>query len=312
LRDLALRFEQRLVENWLVWLGAVTLALGGSFLVKLSIDYGLLIPPVRVALAVLLGIGLCVGAEWLSRREHPEETGAFGASYVPQALAAAGAATIFASLYAAYQLYGLISSGVAFPLLAVTAAATVAISLRHGPLVAALGLIGAYVVPALIASDAPHALPLFAYLIFVTAGVVAVLRHRAWWWLAGPTLAGAFAWVMIWLGFQPEHPETPVVSIYILGQLALFAALRRGVPRIGFLAGISEAPIVPPMVRLAFALFALSAFVLVHVDGFSNASLAASFAAAVFSGLPIATASWTTSSRQQRFCFGNPGTGTCR
>jgi hypothetical protein len=147
---------------------------------------------------------------------------------------------------------------ISLPLLAVTAAATVAISLRHGPLVAALGLTGAYAVPALIASDTPHALPLFAYLTFVTAGVLAVLRHRAWWWLAGPTLAGAFAWVMIWLGFQPEHPETPVVGIYILGQLALFAALRRGVPRIGFLAGISEAPVVPAMVRLAFALFALA------------------------------------------------------
>jgi uncharacterized membrane protein len=282
LRDLAVRFEQRLVENWLVWLGAVTLALGGSFLVKLSIDYGLLIPPVRVALAVLLGIGLCVGAEWLSRREYPEKTGAFGASYVPQALAAAGAATIFASLYAAYQLYGFISGGLAFPLLAATAAATVAISLRHGPLVAALGLTGAYIVPALITSDAPHALPLFAYLICVTAAVLAVLRHRAWWWLAGPTLAGAFAWVMVWLGLQPEHPESLVVGIYILGQLALFAALRRGVPRIGFLAGISEVPMVRVMVRLAFALFTLSAFVLVHVDGFSNASLSASFAAAVF------------------------------
>jgi len=281
LRELAVRLEQRLVENWLVWLGAVTLALGGSFLVKLSIDYGLLIPSVRVTLAVLLGIGLCVGAEWLSRREHPDEMGAFGASYVPQALAAAGAATIFASLYAAYQLYGLISSGLAFPLLAATAASTVAISLRHGPLVAALGLIGAYVVPGLITSDAPHALPLFAYLIFVTAGVLAVLRHRAWWWLAGPTLAGAFAWVLVWLGLQSEYPETPVVGMYILGQVALFAALRRGVPRIGFLAGISEAPMVPPIVRLAFALFALSAFVLVRVDSFRNASLAASFAAAV-------------------------------
>jgi hypothetical protein len=42
-------WEEILVENWLVWLGGVALALGGAFLVKLSIDYGLLIPGVRVA-----------------------------------------------------------------------------------------------------------------------------------------------------------------------------------------------------------------------------------------------------------------------
>jgi uncharacterized membrane protein len=278
--DAGRRFEQRLAENWLVWLGGVTLALGGAFLVKLSIDYGLLTPSVRVVLAVLLGIGLCAGADAVKRREAADEAEASTPSYVPQALAAAGAATVFAALYAAYQLYGLISGGLAFPLLAATAMATVALSLRHGVLVAALGLVGAYVVPALVASDAPHALPLFAYLAFVTAGMLAVLRHRAWWWLAWPALAGAFAWVLVWLGLAAAHPKSPVVGFYILVQLGLFAAFRRGVPRVGFLTGISDAAMVAPLVRLAFGLFAFAAFVLVHVAEFDNASLGASFAAA--------------------------------
>src|SRR5207302_9424570 len=89
------------------------------------------------------------------------------ASYVPQALAAAGAATVFASLYAAHALYGLLPSALAFPLLAATAGATVAQSLRQGPLVAALGLIGAYVVPMLVESQAPNAAFLFTYLAVV-------------------------------------------------------------------------------------------------------------------------------------------------
>src|ERR1700730_18625383 len=42
-------WEEILVENWLVRLGGVALALGGAFLVKLSIDYGLLTPAVRGA-----------------------------------------------------------------------------------------------------------------------------------------------------------------------------------------------------------------------------------------------------------------------
>src|SRR5207237_7166368 len=134
------------------------------------------------------------GSEWLLRREPPEVAEPGFASYVPQALAAAGAATVFASLYAAHALYGLLPSALAFPLLAATAVATVAQSLRQGPLVAALGLIGAFIVPLLVHSDTPHAVPLFAYLAVVTAASLALLRHRAWWWLGWLSLAGAMLW----------------------------------------------------------------------------------------------------------------------
>jgi uncharacterized membrane protein len=279
-RQTARSLEQRLAERWLVWLGGVTLALGGAFLVKLSIDHGLLTPPVRVILAVLLGIGLCAAAEWVMRREAADEPEASGPAYVPQALAAAGSATIFAALYAAYQLYGLIPGALAFPLLAATSIATVALSLRHGVFVAALGLVGAYAVPALVASDAPHALPLFAYLAFVTAGLLTTMRHRGWWGLAWPALAAAYGWVLVWLTVDYAHPETAVVGAYILVQLGLFAAFRRGVPRVGFLTGISASPQVGPLVRVAYGLFATAAFALVHVAGFDNASLATIFTAA--------------------------------
>src|SRR5436189_37661 len=63
-------WEQVLVENWLVWLGGATIALGGAFFVKLSIDYGLLTPLVRVVLGVLLGIALSVAAEWVKRHDE--------------------------------------------------------------------------------------------------------------------------------------------------------------------------------------------------------------------------------------------------
>ncbi|HWB52028.1 MAG TPA: DUF2339 domain-containing protein [Stellaceae bacterium] len=273
-------FEQRLAENWLVWLGGVTLALGGAFLVKLSIDYGLLTPPVRVLLAVLLGVGLCAASAWVSRREAMEDAAAGGPSYVPQALAAAGSAIVFAAIYAGYQLYDLIGGTTAFLLLAATAGSAVALALRQGIYVAALGLAGAFAVPALVASETPQAVPLFLYLAFVTGGMLAVLRHRAWWWLGPPTLFGAFAWVLIWLDAQPRQPASAVVGGYILLQLGLFAAFRRGVPRVGFLAGAIDAPPIRVLIRTAFGLFAFAAFVLAHVADFDPPSLAAAYAAA--------------------------------
>ncbi len=268
------RWEQTLAENWLVWLGGATLALGGAFLVKLSIDYGLLTPVVRVIAAILLGIGLAVGGDFLARREG-------GSSYVSQALAAAGVATVFAALYAAYQLYGLLPAVLAFPLLAATAGATLAMSLRHGPYVAALGLAGAYAVPLLVTSDNPYATPLFAYLIVVTAAALAVLRHRAWWWLAWPSLAGAVAWPLLWLA-DAHHPETAIVAAYLLAQYGLFAAFRLGIDRVGVLSGVADSLQVRVLIRVAFWSLALPLLVLVQVDSFGATGLVTVFAAAVF------------------------------
>ena len=45
-------WEQSITSRWMLWLGAVTLALGGAFLVKVTIDAGLLTPAVRTSLGI--------------------------------------------------------------------------------------------------------------------------------------------------------------------------------------------------------------------------------------------------------------------
>src|SRR4029077_440037 len=198
----------------------------------------------------------------------------------PQAPAAAGAATVFASLYAAYQLYDLISATLAFPLLAGTAVATVIMSLRHGPFVAALGLVGAYFVPLLVQSDTPQALPLFGYLLLVTAASLALLRHRAWWWLAWLALAGTVFWSLLWLG-TADQPQPPLVGGFLVLLLALFGVFRRGTEQVSFLAGVSDAAMVRVVTRSAFWVVGAVIVVLVHVDAFGPAGLTTPFVAAL-------------------------------
>jgi uncharacterized membrane protein len=276
-------WEEILVENWLVWLGGVALALGGAFLVKLSIDYGLLTPAVRVALGVLLGLALWAGAEWIVWGEPAEGR----PSNVSQALAAAGAATIFASLYAAYQLYGLLAPALAFPLLALTAAATVLMSLQHGPFVAVLGLAGAFAVPAMVSSEQPSALALFAYLILVGAGSLALLRHRAWWWLAWIALTGSIGWALTWLAMFYDPADVWVVGGYLLAQVGLFGALRLGIPGVPFLEGVIDQLPVQAVVRTAFWAISIAVLVLVQVDSDGAAALGCAFLT-VFSMLALA------------------------
>jgi uncharacterized membrane protein len=266
-------WEEILVENWLVWLGGIALALGGAFLVKLSIDYGLLTPAVRVALGVVLGLALWAGAEWIVWGEPTEAR----PSNISQALAAAGAATIFASLYSAYQLYGLLPPALAFPLLALTAAATVLMSLQHGPFVAVLGLAGAFAVPAMVSSEQPSALALFTYLILVGAGSLALLRHRAWWWLAWIALVGSVGWSLTWLAMFYDPADVWAVGGYLLAQVGLFAALRRGIPGVPFLEGVIDEPPVRAVTRTAFWAISFAVLVLVQVDSDGIAALGCAF-----------------------------------
>src|SRR6185437_12771864 len=53
--------EENLTSRWFVWLGAIAVALAGTFLVKYSIDEGYLGPAARCVLGFLLGAVLAVG-----------------------------------------------------------------------------------------------------------------------------------------------------------------------------------------------------------------------------------------------------------
>jgi uncharacterized membrane protein len=191
--------EEALTSRWFVWVGALAIALSGTFLVKHAIDQGWLGPTERVTLGFLLGVSLIVGGEYLRRSPLQLAIAAVRPNYIPPSLTAAGVFIAFASIYAAYALYALLGPLAAFAGLAVIALAAVGLSLVQGMFVALLGLLGAFLAPALVSSAEPSAWTLFPYLIVVQAACVAVARYRGQWWFALATLAGAALWPLLWL-----------------------------------------------------------------------------------------------------------------
>lgn len=215
-----LSFEQQFGARLPVWVGGIALALAGFYLVKYSIEVGLLNEQVRVTLGVLFGAGLLQAASWL--RKRPEIA---NGPRIAQTLAGAGIADLYVSIFAASSLYHLVPIWLGFIGMAGVTFAAVALSLRHGAPIALLGLIGGFLTPALMQSHEPNAALLFMYLYFVVAGLFAVIRRQAWWWMAVPLVLAAFAWVGIWMLANTYHPlDTLWLGFFLLALSMTFVA----------------------------------------------------------------------------------------
>lgn len=224
--------EERLGTRWVVWLGGLTLALGGVFLVKYSIEAGLLGPGTRVLLGGLFALALLATGEIARRKENLSSIAALPMANIPAILTAAGTAVAFATVYASYALYGFLSPPVAFVLLGAVALGTLAAALLHGPALAGLGVVGAFVTPVLVSSNKPDYWALYIYIAIVTAAAFGLARIRLWRWLAVTTIVfGAF-----WMLFDIFRPYTlgpqafDIIASFALAALLVVAGFMFGPP----------------------------------------------------------------------------------
>ena len=214
-------FEERLGTRWAVWVGGVALALGGLFLVRYSIEQGLLGPGARIAAGAFFALALIAAGEWMRRRETASPLAAIPSAHIPGVLTAAGTSTAFATAYAAYALYGMVGPAGAFVLLGAIAVATMLASALHGPALAALGLLAALASPLLVSSAEPRLWPVVLYLAFVVFAAYGLARLRLWQWLALSAAIGALLWAWV-LAASGGTDMLPVMA-HLLLQTALAA-----------------------------------------------------------------------------------------
>lgn len=212
-------FEELFGSRLPIWAGGVTLAVAGFFLVKYSIDTGLLSPTVRVVLALLFGLFLVAGAE-VARRVRPLSHD----PRVAQALAGAGVAVAYIAVLIAANLYALIGPVTAFIGLAAVTAAAIGLALRFGTPSAVLGLVGGLSAPALAGGTEANVPVLALYLMLVVAAIAGVSRRQGWLWLAVAALVGGFGWGALLIA-------TSVIDVATAGAIGIMLlALAFGAP----------------------------------------------------------------------------------
>jgi uncharacterized membrane protein len=259
--------EEALGTRWAVWIGGLALALGGVFLVRYSIEAGLIGPGARVVAGFAFAAALLAAGERLRRSGAAETPAGRSGAYVPGVLTGAGIVAAFATTYAAYALYGFIGGTGAFLALGAVAGACLALSVLHGPAIAALGLAASYLTPFLVSSREPALAALSAYLVAVGVATLAVARIRGWRWLAVTGSVGAVLWSM----FMTVVAGAPAWDGLVV---AVFTAASFAIALVAFVTSVHpfDPPRAPgPSDRVAVAVLAAFALaVLVHVAGFGT------------------------------------------
>ncbi|MCA8868552.1 MAG: DUF2339 domain-containing protein [Rhodobacteraceae bacterium] len=190
-RQALARFGRWAQANWFYLVAAVSLGLAGVFFVQYGIENGYLTPPMRVLAALALGAVLILGGEYLRRKGGDRADDLF--AYLPSTFAAGGLISLFAGLLSARLMYGLIGAETAFAALALVAALAVLIGWFYGPLLAAIGILGAFAAPFLVAGDPGAAALLYYFFALVAVAALLVDSFKRWAWVSAFALVLGFA-----------------------------------------------------------------------------------------------------------------------
>ncbi|MGH0002796.1 DUF2339 domain-containing protein [Pseudovibrio ascidiaceicola] len=199
-------------KNWVVWLGALSLAFGGIFFVQYGIENGVLSPAMRISCALAFGVLLIAGSEFFRYRQKEAHVDPFGPLV---AAASGGLASLFGATVGAYSLYGLIGPTTTFIGLALVSWLAIGGGLLYGPVLATIGILGAYYSPLLVGGTEPSAL-IYLYFAMVLATSFAVERLQRWIWLSTLSVLSVFVWVFLLQIQMPDQQLTPLMLAAIL------------------------------------------------------------------------------------------------
>ena len=253
-----------LQQYWMVILGGICLVFAGVFLLRYTIEHGILGPRARFILALLFGVVLTVSGEWLRR------TGRLAAG-VHAALVASGILVIYSALLVGLHVYSLFSAETAFICMALVSVLSMMLALKHGPLMAGMGLLGAYLVPILVSTGSQNIEVALLYTLLVTAGSLWLQRYiyRPWLWWG--TWLGALGWFAISLDLPAQAQGLRAFYLAALGYgcVALpFSGLRLS----SIDAGQQPGRLVREQVTLVYGLLSIAMILILRIEHLNELS----------------------------------------
>jgi uncharacterized membrane protein len=213
--------------NWFAIIGAIALAIGVGFFLRLAFQNNWIGVTGRIVLGIATGLALLGLAEYF-RRRYPTWA---------QAVTGGGLAILYLAIYAAFGLYELIDPRPALLFLALVVLLSGLLALRYESLVIALVSIGgAFLTPILLGGELRSDPLLLAYILLVDVGILGIATFRNWRWFTLLGMAASYALFAAWVGQVPGRDlvlaEGGLTGIFLIfvGATSLFHVLWRRMP----------------------------------------------------------------------------------
>ena len=164
--------EEKVAGTWFNRLGILAIMLGSAFFLKWSIDNELIGELGRVAIGLMVGLGLIGGGEYFRQRNF---------AFYGQGFTGGGIGILYFSVFAAFVFYQLIPQAAAFGLMILITLAASLLAIRYDSRVIGLiGLVGGFATPFLLSSGDGNRIVLFTYIAILASGVLLVAYYKRW------------------------------------------------------------------------------------------------------------------------------------
>ncbi len=212
--------ESRIGSQWFNRIGILAVLIAAAWFLKLAIDNHWIGPLGRVLIGLVAGTGLIAWSERFRTRGYA----AFSYS-----LKAVGSGVLYLSLWAAFSLYHLVDSTVAFAaMIAVTAFNGFLAWRQDAELLALYAIVGGFSTPLLLSTGENHEVALFTYLLLLDATVMVLVALKPWSRLLCGAFLGTVFFFAEWSLQYYSQSEFGTTAFF----LALFFLIFAGAPRL--------------------------------------------------------------------------------
>ena len=200
--------EKFIGENLINKIGIAILIIGVVIGVKYSIDNNLISPVTRITLGYLAGALLLFFGTKLKKKYLN-----FSAVLVGGALA-----SFYFVTYSAYSFYDLFPQAMAFGFMVILTVFSVFSAIKYDkPIIAYLGLVGAYAIPFLLSDGSGRVWILLTYIALVNTGVLVISFKKYWKKLL--ILSYLFTWLIftswMFIDFKERHFDLGLTFLLI-------------------------------------------------------------------------------------------------